>query len=251
MTVEAADLAVVAWNGLVFTGVWTLFGHAGAFYNWLATILATVFAASGIGYVTSAWTRPVNAIVATIMAVVVCSVFSGIEPPLARIMPLPVVNWLWMLSFGTWTAEATYVTFTEFARNVYDVGRGAAYYGFEVADLSRAIGALFALGVMWRVVAIASLYLTLERRQPAWVAATVRAAVGAEGRRRWRGVSRLRVRRIGIGWRHLSTALPAPCRRIYLPFRMCHAFHCASTAHCSDSHDRRRLRVANEGGCRC
>lgn len=170
-----ADLVLVAWNGLTFAGVWALFGHAGAYYNWLATVLATVFAASGIGYIASALTRPTNAIVIVIMAVVFCSVFSGIEPPLARVMPLPIINWLWVLSFGTWTAEATYVTYAEFARPLYDLARGAAYYGFEVFDLSRAIGALFALGVLWRAVAIFVLYLTLERRKPAWLVSIGRA----------------------------------------------------------------------------
>lgn len=171
----SGDLVVVAWNGLVFAGVWALFGHAGAFYNWLATILGTVFAASGIGYIASTLTRPVNAIVAVIMVMVVCSVFSGIEPPLVRIMQLPVVNWLWVLSFGTWTAEATYVTYAEFARPLYDLARGAAYYGFEVMDLSRAVGALFALGALWRTVTLVCLYLTLERRQPPVVAAVARS----------------------------------------------------------------------------
>lgn len=169
-----ADAVIVLWNALVFCGVWTAFGHAGSPANWAATIIGTAFAASGVGYIASALTRPVNAIVTTIMMIVVFSVFSGIEPPLASIITLPVVNWLWVLSLGTWTAEATYVTYTEFAQSLYDIPRGAAYYGFESKDLRRAIGALIALGLAWRIVAIVCLYATLKRQQPAWLAAALR-----------------------------------------------------------------------------
>lgn len=80
-----------------------LFGHAGSWYDWLATCVASAYAAAGIGYFTAALS-PANASVSALSVVIFCCVFSGVDPTFARITPYPVVNWLWNLSFGRWTA---------------------------------------------------------------------------------------------------------------------------------------------------
>ena len=35
-------------------------------------------------------------------------------------MKFPVINWLWMVSYATWTAEATYFTWTRYLEHQGD-----------------------------------------------------------------------------------------------------------------------------------
>ena len=160
-----ADTLLVVVNALIFTGAWTLFGHAGHWYAWVGVCLPTAFAASGIGYTAAVSTRPVNAAVLNMLAVTTFAVFSGIEPTLHTVAPLHVVNWPWYLSFATWTAESAYVTWSGYVRDqgVPDawarVKVGADHFGFELeGGQGRSIGALVGIGLLWRVVAAAVLY---------------------------------------------------------------------------------------------
>jgi hypothetical protein len=73
----------------------------------------TAFAASGVGYFASIITRPNNAAVVNVIGQRHRVCVSGIEPPLTAVSNLPVINWLWYLSYGTWVAEGTYVTFAK------------------------------------------------------------------------------------------------------------------------------------------
>lgn len=77
------------------SGTWMAFGHAGAYYKWMGTIICTAFAASGIGYITSAWSKQNNASVYAIIATFSCCVFNGSEPTLADVSKFPVVSWPW------------------------------------------------------------------------------------------------------------------------------------------------------------
>jgi hypothetical protein len=174
-----ADLLPLTMNALVFAGVWQVFGHAGHWYHWLGVILPTAFAAAGVGYVASVLTRPANAALITIITVTATCVFSGVEPPLAAVADLPVVNWPWYLSFATWTAEATYFTFSQHMvpARAADVARGALHYGYDVDSQARAVGALIGIGLMWRAIALAIVVwrtrpAPVARRQPAKAAAT-------------------------------------------------------------------------------
>jgi energy-coupling factor transporter ATP-binding protein EcfA2 len=174
-----ADLLPLTMNALVFAGVWQVFGHAGHWYHWLGVILPTAFAAAGVGYVASVLTRPANAALITIITVTATCVFSGVEPPLAAVADLPVVNWPWYLSFATWTAEATYFTFSQHMvpARAADVARGALHYGYDVDSQARAVGALIGIGLMWRAIALAIVVwrtrpARVARRQPAKAAAT-------------------------------------------------------------------------------
>lgn len=98
--------------------------------------------------------------------VVAFSVFSGVEPPLASVKGLPVVNWLWYLSFSTWTAEGTYVVWAH--GSVIDgsgasgmaerVAAGAAYFGYDISSQTRSILALLGIGLAWRAVAAAVMW---------------------------------------------------------------------------------------------
>lgn len=165
-----ADLPIIAWNTSLFAAVWMLMGHVGKWYYWLAIVLATGFAASGLGYVASLLTRPANAAVVVMIATITQSVFSGVEPQLRLVDPLPVVNWAWYTSYAAYVAEATYVTWTEHMVDTESghgsVQQGADYYGFEVRQgIGRPIAALFALGLMWRAVALYILWRTARPQQ--------------------------------------------------------------------------------------
>eukprot|EP01034_Spumella_vulgaris_P027766 gene27766-34534_t len=158
-----ADLLFVVFNGMVYTGTWMVFGHAGHWYHWIASIVCTAFAASGIGYITGTAFRAGDASVYAIMLTFIFCVFSGTEPTLADVTKYPIVNWPWYLSFATYTSEATYYTWTKYLDNnghVDDpVQEGADYYGYTVDQgLGRSIGALIALGVAMRVIAGLILY---------------------------------------------------------------------------------------------
>eukprot|EP01038_Epipyxis_sp_PR26KG_P012000 gene12000-16066_t len=99
------DIIVVILIGFVFTGTWLAFGHAGHFYDWIATILSTTFASSGIGYITGVSAKKNNVAVYSILTTFICAVFAGVEPTLRRVNNFPIINWPWYLSFGTYAAE--------------------------------------------------------------------------------------------------------------------------------------------------
>lgn len=163
-----ADILFVVLNAFVFTGIWCLFGHAGSFYDWLAVVLSTAFAASAIGYISSASVRKNSASVFAIIGTFFFCVFAGVEPKLAQVSRYPVVSWPWYLSFATWTAEATYITWTRYlsADNGMDIDLqdGADRYGYQVdSGFGRSIGALIALGVAMRLVAM---FVFVKKAQP-------------------------------------------------------------------------------------
>lgn len=88
------------------------------------------------------------------------SVFSGVEPTLASVADLPVVNWLWYLSFSTWTAEGTYVVWAR--GSVIDgssasmrerMAVGAAHFGYDISSQTRSVLVLLAIGIAWRAIA--------------------------------------------------------------------------------------------------
>lgn len=154
----AADTLFVVWNALLFVGVWMLFGHSGPWWSWIGVVVPTVFASSGIGYVMAASTRPVNARVVSLITVTVMSVFSGVEPQLARVLGTPIVNLLWLLSFATWTSESTYITWAAYMSGTQRARMldGAAFFGFDVANgQARSIAVLIAIGLAWRALAAA------------------------------------------------------------------------------------------------
>lgn len=129
----------------------------------MATILATAFAASGIGYIASAAYSHSSASSFAIVAAFVSSVFAGVEPTLRQVSRYPVVSWPWYLNYATWTAEATYYTWGKYLTNdghlPNTVETGAERYGFNVDNgLGRSVGAMMALGVAMRVIAAYMLY---------------------------------------------------------------------------------------------
>ena len=78
-----------------------------------------------------------------------------------------MVNWIWYISFATWTAESTYFTWSEYLRSQPN-GEGAEVlqgalqqYGYKTENLAESISALIAIGVLWRLVAIVLLHLKI------------------------------------------------------------------------------------------
>jgi ABC-type multidrug transport system ATPase subunit len=156
----AADAIIVAWCSLSFCAIWGLFGHFGRWWNWLGVIIGCSFAASGVGHVTSLVTRPTNAAVVVFGFVIFEAVFSGVEPHLAQVLPFPIVNLVWLLSYGLHVAQAVYGISTEVARSISDIDHGAKDFGFDATNngIRNAIGALFGLGLLWRAVVLALLW---------------------------------------------------------------------------------------------
>jgi ABC-type multidrug transport system ATPase subunit len=154
----AGDTFFVLLNSCVFAGFWGLFGDPGHFYDWLAVIIPTAFAASGIGYIASATYPSSTASSWAIVASFISSVFAGVEPHLAQVNRYPVVDWPWYLNFATWTAEATYYTWAKYLTDnghvPVPVQEGADNYGFNIENgLARSVGAMMGLGVAMRVLA--------------------------------------------------------------------------------------------------
>ena len=152
-----ADVLIVAWDASLFTAVWMLLGASGHWYNWLAIYCGVAFAGSGIGYITGALFSPASAAMLNMVACLFFAVFSGIEPPLVEVQHLPIVNWAWYLSFGTWTAQAVYITFTEYWEGIRNRQSGADKFGFDISAFGTSIGAMFGIGLMFRVVALLAL----------------------------------------------------------------------------------------------
>lgn len=154
-----ADMVFVLASAFVFVGVWVCFGHAGSYAHWIAVILATAFASSAIGYVAGAVAPDNNASVFAIIISFIFCVFSGTDPTLHSVRDLPVVNWLWYLSYATYTAEATYYTWAQYLTNGgrvdVDLQSGADHYGYRIDQgLGPSIGALVGLGIAMRIVAV-------------------------------------------------------------------------------------------------
>lgn len=159
------DVFFVTLHGFVFAGVWMLFGHAGHFYNWLGVILSTAFAASGIGYIASATYNQSTASAWAIVVAFISSVFAGVDPNLRQVSRYPVVSWPWYMNFATWTAEATYFTWTRYLLDDGHVPtplqQGAHAYGYKIQGeygIARSVGAMIALGVGMRLLASWLLY---------------------------------------------------------------------------------------------
>eukprot|EP00981_Chlorochromonas_danica_P011805 scaffold4280_cov169-Ochromonas_danica.AAC.4 len=153
-----ADLFFVVLNAFTFLGIWCLFGHVGVYYNWMATILATAFASSAIGYFTSSLVSKNSASVLAIIVTIAFCVFAGVQPTLVQVNRYPVIDWPWYISFATWTAEATYYTWTRYIIDGghvdIDLQEGADHYGYVIDEgLGRSVGALMAIGVGIRVIA--------------------------------------------------------------------------------------------------
>lgn len=157
------DVYFILLNGFAFAAVWCFFGMPGGYNRWLSVILATSFAASGIGYLTSVLVAQKDASVYAVIFTFIYCVFSGSEPALRQVDRYPVVNIPWYLSFGTWTAEATYVTWTSYlidhGADTQTLDSGAHTYGYDPTHgLGRSIGALIAIGLGLRLLTAWRLY---------------------------------------------------------------------------------------------
>jgi hypothetical protein len=168
----ASDLLIIAWDASLFAGVWMLLGPAGLWSSWLAIFVGVGVAASGIGYVAGALLSPASASMACMVACLLCAVFSGIEPPLLEVRPLPVVNWAWYLSFGTWVAQSVQITFTAYWEGIRSRTGSASKFGFDIGGFGTAIGAMFGIGLLFRAVALLVVHATTSGEPlPGWHAA--------------------------------------------------------------------------------
>jgi ABC-type multidrug transport system ATPase subunit len=154
-----ADLVTLAMNTFLFVAVWMLTGNSGSWVDWLGTITLCGFAAGGIGYIASLVTGVSNAGVICMAAVICFSVFSGVEPTLTQVSSLNIAALPWYVSFGTWTAEASYYAYTKWLQVDRNVQAGADKFGFEVSDgIGRSLGALAAIGIGYRIITLVLLH---------------------------------------------------------------------------------------------
>ena len=157
-----ADIVNVVWMAFMFLSVWLLFGHAGSWHQWIAVVVSTSFVASGVGYACTVLSRPGYASTASILVTFMCCVFSGVTPTLVQVENLHVANLLWYLSYGTWTAEATYKTWTSYLPDQKNVIKAADTYGYDIIDVDRSIAMLVILGFLWRVFTVWALYIKMR-----------------------------------------------------------------------------------------
>jgi ABC-type multidrug transport system ATPase subunit len=153
------DLPFVFLCSMVYCGIWCAFGVSGSYYNWMATILCTSYAASAIGYISGVFSTN-NANVYGIILTLICCVFSGSEPSLAVVSKYPLVSWPWYVSFGTWTSESAYITWSAYLTNngnlpSYEIQQGADRFGYDVSNgLTRSTLALIAIGTGLRIIVL-------------------------------------------------------------------------------------------------
>jgi hypothetical protein len=168
----ASDLLIIAWDASLFAAVWLLLAPAGPWYRWLAIYAGVGFASSGVGYIAGALLSTASSGMACMVVALLCAVFSGIEPPLKDVVRLPVVNWAWYLSFGTWVAQAVLITATGYADGIRDRLASAAQFGFDIGGFGTAIGAMFGIGLLLRAVAVLVVHATTTGEPlPGWHAA--------------------------------------------------------------------------------
>ena len=88
------------------------------------------------------------------------------KPTLQQVQRLAVVNWIWYISFATWTAETTYITWTNYLRTDHGedtVASGADFYGYDISSYGRSVGALLIIGVGLRAIAIVLLWMKTKK----------------------------------------------------------------------------------------
>jgi hypothetical protein len=157
----AADLPIVFANAAAFCALWVLLAASGLWARWLAIYAGIAFAASGFGYLVAQLTSPSNAAMLISISMLAFAVFNGATPSLAAVQPLPIVNWLWYLSFATYVSEAVYYTYTAFEAPVRAVSAAAENaFGFAATEsvFLTSIGAMFGLGLLWRLCALLALW---------------------------------------------------------------------------------------------
>jgi hypothetical protein len=138
-----------------------LLGHSGHWWNWVAVVVGVSFSSSGLGHAASLIANPTAAATLVQVLLIVTSVFSGVQPRLVDVLPLPVVNWAWFLSLGTFAGQGAYATWAQPGRAVRNMDAGAASFGFDL-NVGASVGELFALGVLWRGVSLAILVAVLR-----------------------------------------------------------------------------------------
>lgn len=158
-----ADALFVYWNALLFAAIWSLFAPPGHWYHWHGAIISIAFSSSAWGYFASTVVSEGMSSFLALIIVLICSVFGGTDPTLHQVNAYPVINWLWYLSFGTWTSESVYVTITQYLLNsspdvASRVRVGATHTGFQVTDFGRPILILLGLGLLVRVLVAWSLW---------------------------------------------------------------------------------------------
>ena len=123
-------------------------------------------------------------------------------PALKDVSHLPVANLAWFLSFATWVVEAVFVTASQYWLGVRDVQvslgpvlfvpldlatatsplrtqAGADRFGYDIASIGPPIGAVFGLGLLWRLIA---LYILAAQASGKALPAAVSSCVSAIAR---------------------------------------------------------------------
>ena len=156
MAKMCADLIQILLLGTLSMGLWVIMGFPGGQFRWLLIGCGLLFTTYGWGYLVSQVTTRAANMTASLVVAVVLSALNGVNPKLAEINQIPVVNWLWSLSYSRWIAEAMYFIFTKHHMDSgLDVQHGADELGFVVSEsqFSLCIGVVFLHGVVLRLIA--------------------------------------------------------------------------------------------------
>ena len=160
------DLNQIMFYAATYIGVWMLFGHPGAFGDWLRISMAIAWAASGVGNIIGLSIQDKDNAPTLCVVVSLCmATFNGTSP---RLKQLGTAAWLWAISYTRWSSEAIYTIYTQHhTDNHQDVRGGADIIGFSLERLNYDIGAIWGIGMLARFVAV----LVLQNRVKGYAAA--------------------------------------------------------------------------------
>jgi len=141
---------------LMLTSVAQPRGNFGDYYE---TFFWVAWAATGQGYLVSVVCSPATAKFNGLLSVLMCVMFSGVEPPLSFFNGL--AKKMLSLSFARWSCESlTIIEFKQYpAIYGYYTERVLNKHGWDSANEGKCIQGLVVLGIVFRVLSFLSLKL--------------------------------------------------------------------------------------------
>ncbi|KAI9313001.1 hypothetical protein DFJ73DRAFT_935659, partial [Zopfochytrium polystomum] len=122
-------------------------------------VFLNFFVVYGVSAITSMLVPRTDAPLLSVIVGLILAVFCGFGPSLDD-----KTRWAFGLSGNRWAAEAQFILWIEPYADVYNTGISALIYGYQLNETVRAVLAMVALGIIYRVVAFV-LMVSLNRSQ--------------------------------------------------------------------------------------
>jgi ABC-type transport system involved in multi-copper enzyme maturation permease subunit len=148
-----------------FTGLLYYLGNfVTPFNDVFLIVLLVFFCVYGASFIVSLVTRPENN---TLVALVLCLVFSVLNGfgPSYYLVRQWNLEWLWGLCYGLWATEALFNRETSFYDGLYNVEFSQMSLQYRLDRYEVDIGALVAIGVLFRLITYAMLRFTNRDKQ--------------------------------------------------------------------------------------